>query len=137
MISTQGKLVGKTLELCPLLDAHLFSDFKHSVAMHCSLTSMYEHGDVQRFNFGTPDQIWSTLERVWKVSPTPDRVKEDILVNRERTCKIIEFPGALCPDEEFRGLRNGRRYVSLMNANIILQQKPRKSGRKSTLANYN
>ena len=132
----QNKLVGDTPEFCPL-DAHLFSDYKRSVAMHCSLTSVYEHGDVQRFNFGTPDQVWSTLQRVWEVSPTPDRVKEDILAIRGRIGKIIEFQGALCPDEEFRGLRNGRRYVSLKNANLILQQKPRKSGRKSTLANYN
>ena len=63
--------------------------------------------------------------------------EEKAMAIRGRIGKIIAFQGALCPDEEFRGLRNGRRYVSLKNADIKLQQKPRQSGRKSTLANYN
>ena len=130
------KLVGDTPELCPL-DAHLFSDFKHSVSVHCSLTSVYDIEDEERFHFGTPAQIWSTLTRVWEVCPTPDRIKEDIMAIRGRIDKIIEYKGALCPDEEFRGLRNGRRYVALHNPYTTLQQKPRASARKSTLANYN
>ena len=100
----QNKLVGDALEFCPL-DAHLFSDYKRSVAMHCSPTSVYEHGDVQRLNIGAPDQVWSTLQRVWGVSPTPDRVKEDILAICGRIGKTIVFQGSLCPDEELRGLR--------------------------------
>jgi len=131
----QHKLVGDTPEFCPL-DAHLFSDYKRSVAMHCSLTSVYPITDKQRFHFGTPKQVWSTLTRVWEVSPTPDRVKEDIMAMRGRIAKIIEHRGALCPDEEFRGLRNGRRYVALNNPLITLRQKPRASARKETLAEY-
>ena len=131
----QNKLVGDTPELCPL-DAHLFSDYKRSVAMHCSLTSVYDINDPQRFHFGTPDQVWSTLTRVWEVSPTPDRVREDIMAIRGRIGKIIEYRGAICPDVEFRGLRNGRRYIAMKNDNIILHQKPRQAARKNTLANY-
>jgi len=131
----QHKLVGDSPELCPL-DAHLFSDYKRSVAMHCSLTSVYDINDPQRFHFGTPDQVRSTLTRVWEVIPTPARVKEDIMAIRGRIGKIIEYRGAICPDVEFRGLRNGRRYIAMKNDNIILHQKPRQAARKNTLANY-
>tara|TARA_B100002003_G_C14141283_1_gene548788 strand:- start:608 stop:2329 length:1722 start_codon:yes stop_codon:yes gene_type:complete len=131
----QNKLVGNSPELCPL-DAHLFSDYRRSITTHCSLTSLYATDDSTRFLFGTPMQAWSSLTRVWTVVPTPVRIKQDILAITGRIGKLIDFNGALCPDEEFRGLRNGRRYQA-MRTGKELKNKPRDTSRKETLVYQN
>ena len=131
----QNKLVGNSPELCPL-DAHLFSDYKRSITTHCSLTSLYATDDPSRFLFGTPKQAWSSITRVWTVVPTADRIKQDILAITERIRKLIDYKGALCPDEEFRGLRNGRRYQAMLT-DKELKNKPRAASRKETLVFQN
>ena len=45
----------------------------------------------------------------WRVTPTSKRIVEDIELLPEVLNKIIESNGCVVQDEEFRGLRSGRR----------------------------
>jgi len=48
-------------------------------------------------------------ERTWRVTPTSKRIVEDIELLPEVLNKIIEARGCVVQDEEFCGLRSGRR----------------------------
>ncbi len=64
-------------QLMPL-DCNLFADLKKGICWHRALTYNYDDDDNEKFNFGTPDEVEATVERVWEVCPSPDRVIQDI-----------------------------------------------------------
>ena len=70
------------------------------------------------------------MKRVWEVSPTDERIIEDIMAWHRVIKKIIEYKGIVVPDE---ALRHGRRYEKL-DGGGYLQHKPIKRQRKDTLA---
>ncbi len=70
---------------------------------------MYSADDPRRFHLGTPSQLLSSIQRTWRVTPTSERIVEDIELLPEVLNKIIESRGCVVQDEEFRGLRSGRR----------------------------
>ena len=52
---------------------------------------------------GSPAEVWSTLTRVWKVSPSPEQIVADVMALPAVLDKIIEVDGCVVPDEDFRG----------------------------------
>ena len=62
------KLVGNRPEMMPL-DAHLFADLKTAVGRHVVVTAWMDKDDNDRFKCGTPDELSSTLRRVWTLVP--------------------------------------------------------------------
>jgi hypothetical protein len=74
-----------------------------------SFTALYPEDDPRRFHLGTPPQLIASVERTWRVTPTFKRIIEDIELLPEVLDKIIEARGCVVQDEEFRGLRSGRR----------------------------
>ena len=51
----------------------------------------------------------SSIKRTWRVTPTSARIIEDVELLPEVLNKIIEARGCVVQDEQFRGLRTGRR----------------------------
>ena len=105
----EGKIVGDSPEMCRALDSHGFADLKAALLKYASFTSLYPVDDPRRFHLGTPAQIYSSIERTWRVAPTSKRIIEDIELLPQVLEKIIEARGCVVQDEEFRGLRHGRR----------------------------
>jgi hypothetical protein len=91
------KIVGDSPELCRGLDAYGFADFIRCCERHRILTSQYDNDDPRKFNFGTPDQAWHTMERCWTLEPTSDRIIADISGLVEVLQKIIEHKGCVIP----------------------------------------
>jgi hypothetical protein len=104
-----GKIVGDSPEMCRALDSHGFADLKAGLLTYASFTSLYPEDDPRRFHLGTPPQLLASVERTWRVTPTSKRIIEDIELIPEVLDKIIEARGCVVQDEEFRGLRSGRR----------------------------
>ena len=99
-------------ELCRGLDSHGFADLEYAVSFSCSLASVYpvDGPRRQRWNQGDKDKRFSVMEQVWlQVAPTSDRIIEDIEHLPIVVEKIIEYEGALVPDEV---IRSGRRALS-------------------------
>lgn len=105
----EGKIVGDSPEMCRALDSHGFADLKAGLLTYASFTSIYPEDDPRRFHLGTPSQLLASIERTWRVTPTSERIVEDIELLPEVLNKIIEERGCVVQDEEFRGLRSGRR----------------------------
>ena len=105
----EGKIVGDSPEMCRALDSHGFADLKLALFKYASFTSLYPTGDPRRFNTGTPEELLSSIRRTWRVSPTSKRVIEDVELLPAVLDKIIAARGCVVQDEEFRGLRSGRR----------------------------
>jgi hypothetical protein len=105
----EGKIVGDSPEMCRALDSHGFADLKAGLITYASLTSLYPTDDPRCFHLGTPPQLLSSIERTWRVTPTSKRIVEDVELLPEVLNKIIEARGCVVQDEEFRGLRSGRR----------------------------
>ena len=105
----EGKIVGDSPEMCRALDSHGFADLKAGLITYASFTSLYPTDDPRCFHLGTPPQLLSSIERTWRVTPTSKRIAEDIELLPEVLNKIIEARGCVVQDEEFRGLRSGRR----------------------------
>jgi hypothetical protein len=131
----EGKIVGDSPEICRSLDAHGFADFKAAILAYASFTSIYQVDDPRRFKLGTPEQVFSSMERAWVVAPTSKRIVEDITGLPRILEKIIEFKGCVVPDE---GLRHGRRleekWESVQAARKKgLQKKAVKKQRKETI----
>jgi hypothetical protein len=105
----ERKIVGDSPEMCRALDSHGFADLKAGLIKYASFTSLYSTDDPRRFHLGTPNQLLSSIERTWRVTPTSQRIVEDIELLPDVLNKIIEARGCVVQDEEFRGLRSGRR----------------------------
>ncbi|KAJ1385737.1 hypothetical protein B484DRAFT_461248, partial [Ochromonadaceae sp. CCMP2298] len=125
----EEQVVGDNPEMARALDAFGFSDLKRSMAYHTSLSSLYAVGDPRRFNMGLPEQVWSTMVRCWEVSPTSERIVEDIM-DLDRVLKIVsENKGCVVHNQAFR---NGRRYRRANDKGDCLH-KPRQRQRKATM----
>jgi len=106
----ERKIVGDSPEMCRALDSHGFADLKSGLLTYSSFTSLYPKDDTRRFNLGTPSQLFSSIERTWRVTPTSERIIEDVELLPVVLDKI-KARGCVVQDEEFRGLRTGRRAV--------------------------
>ena len=106
----KGPLVGNSPELNRGTDAHCFADFKRAINLHTMLTLFYDATDPRRFSMGTPAEVHRTAERVWQVSPTPERIKYDIEGLPHILDQIIEAQGAAI---HYPGSRPGGRHISL------------------------
>ena len=95
--------------MCRAFDSHGFADLKRGLFKYASFTSLYPKGDPRRFNLGTPEELLSSIKRTWRVTPTSARIIEDVELLPEVLNKIIEARGCVVQDEQFRGLRTGRR----------------------------
>jgi len=110
--SYHGRCVGDSPELCRGLDSHGFADLDYAVSFCCSLASVYPRDDERRrrWNQGTKKQLFGVMEAVWlNVAPTSERVIEDLEYLPTVVKKIIEYDGAVVPDEV---IRSGRRALS-------------------------
>jgi len=105
----EGKIVVDSPEICRALDSHGFADLKAGLLTYASFTSLYTADDPRRFHLDTPPQLLASIERTWRVTPTSKRIVEDVELLPEVLDKIIKSRGCVVQDEEFRGLRSGRR----------------------------
>jgi hypothetical protein len=103
-------LVGNSPELNRGTDAHCFADFKRAINLHAMLTFFYDADDPRRFSMGTPAQVHSTAERVWTVTPTPERIRYDIEGLPHILDQIIALKGGAL---HFPSSRPGNRHISL------------------------
>jgi len=107
----EGKLVGDSPELDPL-DSNLFSDFEVSMAQHVVATCELPVDDSKRFGIGTPQQLSSTMERVWQVCPSSERIVQDIKRVPKAIARIIECSVAKVPElDNWRGRRTTKRVT--------------------------
>jgi hypothetical protein len=126
----QGKVVGDSPEFCRGLDAYGFSDFKRSTEKMRALTSGYDIDDPQRFNFGTPKEVWSTMERCWThCAPTSARIIADIMDFPRVLEIVIRQRGAVVPEIQ---LRHGHRHQAI-NGGRVLKRKVTLRQRKHLL----
>jgi hypothetical protein len=125
----ERKVVGDSPEICRGLDAYGFSDFKRSTERMRALTSVYDIKDPRRFNFGTPTQVWRTMERCWTLEPTSERIIADIEDFGNVLELIIEFKGCVVPECR---LRHGHRQQA-HNGGRVLKHKVSKRQRKHLL----
>jgi hypothetical protein len=105
----EHKIVGDSPEICRALDSHGFAYLKAGIITYASYTSLYDMDDPRRFHLGTPAQLFSSIERTWRETPISQRIIADIELFPNVLDKIIEARGCVVQDEEFRGLRSGRR----------------------------
>ena len=56
------------------LDSNLFSDYEVSMSHHVATTCELDPKDPCRFCVGTPEELSRTMNRVWQVSPSPERI---------------------------------------------------------------
>ena len=94
-------------QLMPL-DCNLFADLKRGICWHRALTYNYSDDDDEKFKFGTPDEVEATVERVWEVCPSPNRVIQDIDRWAHNISTIIKACGIVVYD---LNPRHGRRAV--------------------------
>ena len=130
----EGKIVGDSPEMCRALDSHGFADLKAAILSYVSYTSVYAIEDPRRFNLGTPEAVFSCIERAFSVAPTSKRIVEDILALPMVLDRIIENEGCVVPDE---ALRHGRRlqnhWESAKPQHGPLKYKPQSFQRIETL----
>jgi hypothetical protein len=106
-----------------------FSDFKRCTERHRALTSQYAPDDSRKFSFGTPEQVFSTMERCWTLEPTSKRIQED-LNDLERVLDIIiAHQGAVVPE---MNIRHGVRLQNI-NGGRVLEHKVTTRQRKHLL----
>ena len=101
--------MGDSPKMCRALDSHGFADLKAGLLTYASFTSVYPKNDSRRFHLGTPPQLLASIERTWRVTPISKRIVKDIELLPDVLGKIIKAPGCVVQDEEFCGLRLGRR----------------------------
>ena len=104
----EGKIVGDSPEMCRALDSHGFADLKAAIMAYSYYTSDLPIGDARRFNLGTPNEVFRSIERAFAVAPTSKRVVEDILALPMVLGRIIEYKGTVVEGE---ALRHGRRLA--------------------------
>ena len=95
--------------MCRALNAHGSDDLKAGLITYVSFISLDPADEPRRFHLGTPPQLLASIQRIWRVTPTSKRIVEDIELLPEGLNNIIESRGCVVQDEEFRGLRSGRR----------------------------
>ena len=103
------KNVGNSPELMPL-DSNLFADFMFAIKQHVAMSKWLigtKH-ECKRFSRATPDEAWSTMERVWQVAPRSERIVQDIMRWPRALDKIIQAEGCVVPELDNR---NGRRNI--------------------------
>jgi hypothetical protein len=105
----EGKLVGDRPEFCRGLDAYGFADLKRCTERMRALTSTYAVNDPRRFNFGTPDQAWSTVSRCFQIEPVSDRIIADIEDFPRVLQLVIEANGSVVQEIN---LRHGHRRAT-------------------------
>lgn len=76
---------------------------------HSQLSSLLPINNQDRFNTGTPAELWSSITRCWEISPSSERIVEDIEGFRGVLEKIVESKGCVVSDENFRTGRRARR----------------------------
>ena len=96
----KGRPVGDCMELMPL-DNSLFRDLRTCFDMHVTLTSILPSTDLRRFSKSTPKCITSSISRIWDpetgVSPSSNRIIQDILRVKENIELVVEAGGAIVP----------------------------------------
>ena len=124
------KLVGNSPELCLGLDAHGFSDLEAAIAYHVSITRLpYTDNNPHKFKTGTPDEMWSTMSRCWKVAPSRTRIVDNIVALPRVLRLIVAANGYAVADDN---LRSGSRYIAIKDCSE-LKGNPRKRRRINTL----
>jgi hypothetical protein len=84
------KIIGDSPEMCRGLDSHGLTDFKAAVMTYASYISVSPGKDgPQRFNLGTPAEVFRSTERAWAVATTSKRICEDIFMPPFVLGKII------------------------------------------------
>jgi hypothetical protein len=123
--------VGDSPELCRGLDAYGFADFKRCTERMRALTSGYnmKDKDPRRFGFGTPKEVWSTMERCWEIEPTSERIIADIPSLSHVLQHIIDAKGCVVPEDR---LRHGYR-LEAHNDGRVLKHKVTSRQRKHLL----
>ena len=68
-------VVGDSPENARALDSYGFSDLENSIKFHVAMTAALLPGDKKKFQLGTPNHVWSAMERCWNVcEPTSERI---------------------------------------------------------------
>lgn len=100
--------VGNSPELMPL-DSHLFADFKRAIIYNVASTAEYANDNPKKFKLGTPKEVFSSMQRAWKIHPTPERIVQDVLKWPKNLDKIYAAQGAVVPEVDNR---HGRRETT-------------------------
>lgn len=71
----RDSVVGDSPENARALDSYGFSDLECSMSFHVAMTAALLPNDEKKFQLGTPNQVWRTMERCWNVcEPTSERI---------------------------------------------------------------
>lgn len=102
------KVMGNSPEFARATDSHGFADLKKSVHDHVVLSqAFHEIGDSRRFGAGTPAELQFTIERVWQVAPSSQRIVEDISAFPRVLEVIIANEGTAVDDLATRSGKRG------------------------------
>ena len=123
-------VVGDSPELARGLDSFGFADLELSMAFHQALTTDWPAHDPKKFQFGTPNHVWSAMTRCWEVEPTSQRIVQDILDLPRVLKKIVDAKGTVVHGEALRNGHRARRADGKGNMKGNLST----SRRKSTLS---
>lgn len=93
---------GNSPENARALDSYGIADLEAAIPNMVALTSRLENDDPLKFSVGTPKLTASTLKRCWEVSPTSERVVQDIMDWRRVIDLGIGYNGCIIPGEGFR-----------------------------------
>jgi hypothetical protein len=83
------------------------------MAQHVAATCELAADDLKRFKVGTPEELSRTMERVWQVCPSSERIVQDIKRFPKALKRIIEAKGAKVPDLDNRRGRRKSKPVTL------------------------
>ncbi len=72
------------------------------MAQHVATTCELAVDDPKRFKVGTPEELSSTMDQVWLVCPTSERIVQDIKRFLKALERIIECKGAKVPELDNR-----------------------------------
>jgi hypothetical protein len=103
----EGKIVGDSPEMCRAIDYQGFADLKAAVTAYSSYTYSFPIGDARRFNLGTPNEVFRSIERAFAVGPTSKCIVEGILAIPVALSRIIEHKALWLREAQ----RHGRRLL--------------------------
>jgi len=91
------------------MDAHLFADYKCAITHAVSYTSHTNSNSPQalqdeKYSLSKAEQVRATMLRVWKWSPTPQRIVQDITRWPATLQRVLDANGAKLP-KKARGKR--------------------------------
>jgi hypothetical protein len=98
------KLMGDSPELMPL-DRHLFNDVKYGCKLNVGATRWLPNEDARKFLFNTPSNAWKSICRTWEISPTSDRIIEDVDEFFTSVDEIVSSRGTFVDKNYHRGRR--------------------------------